>query len=40
MGTLRGSGEEKAAGCFCGVLVDGVGVVIVKVELRRGQKVG
>jgi hypothetical protein len=29
LGTLRGAGEEKAARCFCGVFVEGVGVVIL-----------
>ena len=44
LGTLRGAGEEKAARCFCGVFVEGVGVVILggggRVVVVMGRYVG
>lgn len=39
-GTLRGAGEESAARCFWGVLVEGVGVAMAAVVApdARGER--
>lgn len=39
-GTLRGAGEESAARCFCGVLVEGVGVAMVAVGSPKSRRDG